>query len=144
MQQANVPKYIPSGSAAHILDIGRAVRLLSQPPDSLNASNIATDGIPDLGATAALPLPQLGSDPTLPEPGHLPGAQTGVEAAAAGHSGDGSQAQEQEAGVVRLDLRALKFGFQRIAEMPRFSGIAFETAVTEIHEQVSFTLLRPV
>ena len=131
VQQAHVPKYIPAGSAAHILDIGRAVRLLSQPPDSFNAFNPSAAASRSLSASSAA-LPRLigarvGQPPGAPEAGGGPQAYPPP---------DGAQTANAQAGVVQLDLATLSAGLQKLATMPKFSGIAFETTITDIHEQV--------
>ena len=38
--------------------------------------------------------------------------------------------------MVQLDLVTLSAGLQKLAAMPKFSGIAFETTITDLHEQV--------
>lgn len=128
MQQAHVPKYIPSGSAAHILDIGRAVRLLSQPPDSLNPFNASSSSSQNSSASFNA-WPQLGG----PRAGHPPTSTAGERTHP--YPG-GAKGGDSQAGVVQLDLVALSAGLQKLAEMPKFSGIAFETTITDLHEQV--------
>ena len=127
MQQAHVPKYIPAGSAAHILDIGRAVRLLSQPPDSLNPFSSPAYASQSLSASSAA-WPQL----TGTRIGHPPGAAEAWGGSQTYPRPDGGT----QAGVVQLDLVTLSAGLQKLAAMPKFSGIAFETTITDLHEQV--------
>lgn len=108
------------------------MRLLSQPPDSLNALNTSPFASHNFSSSSAAGS-QLGGAVGA----HLQ-TDGGAQQGKAMHPGDvgGGKGGASEAGVVKLDLVALSAGFQKLAAMPKFSGIAFETTISDLHEQV--------
>jgi hypothetical protein len=90
---------------------------------------MTTSAGPELGGMLAAHMP--------------PGGEQGAQATTYPYPAAGIHSVGIQAGVVKLDLVALSIGLQKLSLMRKFSGIAFESAISDLHEQVRLCVCRP-